>query len=337
MSRLVLGSYPATRLRRSRASDWRRCLVRESVLTSNDLVLPIFLVEGSGVRKPIKSLPGVAQLSIDESIKTAKEARSLGIPAIALFPVVNPSLKDELGTEALKPDNLVCRAVKEIKSAVSDIGIICDVALDPYTTHGHDGLIVNGDVENDSTVEALVHQSLILAKAGCDVIAPSDMMDGRIGSIRKALEGERYTNTMILSYAVKYASSFYGPFRDAVGSTSALGAKGKHTYQMDFSNVDEALREAAFDVAEGADLVMVKPGMPYLDVVAAVNAHVNVPVLAYQVSGEYAMMAISAKAGVFDRTAVFYESLLAFKRAGASAILTYAALDVARALISNTD
>lgn len=337
MSRLVFGSYPTTRLRRSRFSDWRRCLVRESALTPNDLVLPMFLAEGSGVRKPINSLPGVAQLSIDESIKVAKEARSYGIPALALFPVVDPALKDELGAEALNPDNLVCRAVKEVKSAVPDIGVICDVALDPYTTHGHDGLIIDGDVENDSTVEALVRQSLTLAQAGCDVIAPSDMMDGRIGSIRKALERERYTNTMILSYAVKYASSFYGPFRDAVGSTSALGVKGKHTYQMDFGNVQEALREVAFDVAEGSDLVMVKPGMPYLDVIAAVNAHVNIPVLAYQVSGEYAMMAISAKAGIFDQTAIFYESLVAFKRAGASAILTYAALDVARALTSKTD
>lgn len=337
MRRQVLGSYPTTRLRRSRASDWRRCLVRESALTPNDLVLPLFLIEGSGVRKPIESLPGVARLSIDESIRVAKEARSLGIPAIALFPVVDSALKNELGTEALNPDNLVCRAIKEVKAAVPDIGIICDVALDPYTTHGHDGLIVNGDVENDSTVESLVRQSLILTQAGCDVIAPSDMMDGRIGSIRKALESEGYTNTMILSYAVKYASSFYGPFRDAVGSKSSLGVKGKHTYQMDFGNVSEALREAAFDVSEGADLVMVKPGMPYLDVIAAVKTHVDVPVLAYQVSGEYAMIAVSAAAGIFDKAAVFYESLLAFKRAGASAILTYAALDIARALTSKTD
>lgn len=332
MSGQALGSYPTTRLRRSRAADWRRRLVRESVLTPNDLVLPLFVIEGSGVREPVASLPGVARLSIDEAVKTAKEAHGLGIPALALFPVVEPALKDDVGTDALNPDNLVCRAVKAMKAAVPDIGIICDVALDPYTTHGHDGLIIDGDVANDPTVDVLTRQALLLAEAGCDVVAPSDMMDGRIGAIRKALEGAGNVNTMILSYAVKYASSFYGPFRDAVGSKGALGVKGKHTYQMDFGNVDEALREAAFDVAEGADLIMVKPGMPYLDVIAAVKAQVNVPILAYQVSGEYAMIAVSAAAGAFDKAAAFHESLVGFKRAGASAILTYAALDVARAL-----
>ena len=327
-----LGSFPTTRLRRSRASGWRRRLVRESVLTPDDLVFPLFVIEGHAVREPVASLPGVARLSVDEVVKAAKEAQKLGIPALALFPVVDSALKDAAGTDALNPDNLVCRAVHAIKSAVPDIGIACDVALDPYTTHGHDGLIIDGDVANDPTVDVLVRQALVLAEAGCDVIAPSDMMDGRIGAIRKALESAGYVNTMILSYAVKYASSFYGPFRDAVGSKGALGAKGKHTYQMDLANVDEALREAAFDVAEGADLVMVKPGMPYLDVIAALKAHVNVPVLAYQVSGEYAMIAVSAAAGAFDKAAAFHEALVAFKRAGASAILTYAALDVARAL-----
>ncbi len=332
MSGHALGSYPATRLRRPRASGWSRRLVRESVLTPDDLVLPLFVIEGSGVHEPVASLPGVARLSIDEAIKTAQEAQNLGIPALALFPVVDSALKDEAGTVALNKDNLVCRAVQSIKSAVPDIGIVCDVALDPYTTHGHDGLIVGGDVANDPTVDVLARQALILAEAGCDIVAPSDMMDGRIGAIRTALEGANHINTMILSYAVKYASSFYGPFRDAVGSKGALGAKGKHTYQMDIGNVDEALREVAFDVAEGADIVMVKPGMPYLDVIAAVKAHVRVPVFAYQVSGEYAMIAQSAAAGVFDQAGAFHESLVAFKRAGASAILTYAALDVARAL-----
>jgi porphobilinogen synthase len=335
MSGQTYGSYPTTRLRRARAADWSRRLVRESALTPDDLILPLFVIEGNGVREPVPSLPGVARLSVDEAVKTAKEAQGLGIPALALFPVVDPSLKDEVGTDALNPDNLVCRSVQAIKSAVPDIGLVCDVALDPYTTHGHDGLIVDGDVANDPTVDVLVRQALILADAGCDVVAPSDMMDGRIGAIRSVLEGAGQVNTMILSYAVKYASSFYGPFRDAVGSKGALGAKGKHTYQMDFGNVDEALREAAFDVAEGADMVMVKPGMPYLDVIAAVKANVNVPVVAYQVSGEYAMIAVSAAAGAFDHTAAFHESLMAFKRAGASGILTYAALDVARALNSS--
>lgn len=332
MSGQVLGSYPTTRLRRSRAANWSRRLVRQSVLTPDDLILPLFVIEGQGVRQPVASLPGVARLSVDEAVKTAKEAHELGIPAIAVFPVVDPALKDDVGTDALNTDNLVCRAVKAIKSAVPDIGLICDVALDPYTTHGHDGLIIDGDVANDPTVDVLVRQALILIEAGCDVVAPSDMMDGRIGAIRNAFEDAGHVNAMILSYAVKYASSFYGPFRDAVGSKSALGVKGKHTYQMDFGNVDEALREAAFDVAEGADLVMVKPGMPYLDVIAAVKANVNVPVIAYQVSGEYAMIAVSATAGAFDQAAAFNESLVGFKRAGASGILTYAALDVARAL-----
>ena len=332
MSGQTFGSYPTTRLRRTRAADWRRRLVRETVLTPNDLILPLFVIEGKSVREDVESLPGVARLSVDEAAKTAKVARDLGIPALALFPVVDPSLKDESGTEALNESNFICRAVKELKSSVPEIGIICDVALDPYTTHGHDGLIIDGDVANDQTVDVLVRQALTLVQAGCDVVAPSDMMDGRVRAIRSAFEKEGYVNSMILSYAVKYASSFYGPFRDAVGSKSALGVKGKHTYQMDFTNVKEGLREAAFDVAEGADLVMVKPGMPYLDVIAAVKSHVDVPVLAYQVSGEYAMIARSAAAGDFDHTAAFIEALTGFKRAGASGILTYAAIDTARAL-----
>ncbi|MEQ9447894.1 MAG: porphobilinogen synthase [Rhodospirillaceae bacterium] len=332
MSERVLGSFPTSRLRRPRAADWRRRLVRETVLTPDDLILPLFVVEGEAVRDAVKSLPGVFRLSIDEAIKTAKEAYALGIPALALFPVIDPTLKDDNGTDAVNPENLVCRAVRAIKDSVPDIGVICDVALDPYTTHGHDGLVIDGDVANDATVDVLVRQALVLAAAGCDVVAPSDMMDGRIGAIRRALEDAGYANTMILSYAVKYASSFYGPFRDAVGSKSNLGSKGKHTYQMDIANAQEALSEAAFDVAEGADIVMVKPGMPYLDIIAAVKANINVPVLAYQVSGEYAMIAAAAENGAFDRAAAFQEALVSFKRAGASAVLTYAAMDIAQLL-----
>ncbi len=326
------GSFPATRLRRARAASWRRRLVRETVLTADDLVLPLIIVEGTKVRQPVQTLPGVTRLSIDQAVETAKEACDLGIPALALFPVTEESLKDEQGREAHNPNNLMCRTVAAIKKAVPDIGTICDVALDPYTTHGHDGLFDGDDVANDATVEILVKQALTLAEAGCDMVAPSDMMDGRIGAIRNALEKRGFVNTMIMSYAVKYASAFYGPFRDAVGSKGNLGPKGKHTYQMDVGNVDEALREAALDIAEGADIVMVKPGMPYLDVIAAVKAHVHVPVFAYQVSGEYAMLAMAGNNGAFDKAAAFKESLVAFKRAGAAGIFTYAALDVARAL-----
>jgi porphobilinogen synthase len=326
------GAFPATRMRRLRAASWRRRLVRETVLTADDLILPLFILEGTGVRQPVASLPGVSRLSIDQAVETAREACALGIPALALFPVIDAALKDDSGREAFNPKNLICRAVAAIKAAVPDIGIICDVALDPYTIHGHDGLFVDGDVANDATVEVLVKQALVLAQAGCEMVAPSDMMDGRIGAIRKALEERGFVNTLILSYAVKYASAFYGPFRDAVGSKGALGAKGKHTYQMDAGNATEALREAALDIAEGADIVMVKPGMPYLDIIAAVKQNLHVPVFAYQVSGEYAMLAVAAANGAFDRAAAFSEALLSFKRAGASAILTYAALDVARAL-----
>lgn len=327
-----IGKFPATRMRRLRAAAWSRRLVRETTLTADDLILPLFVIEGTNVRQAVPSLARVERLSIDQVIETAKLARDLGIPALALFPVTDPSLKNAEGTEALNPKNLLCRAVRELKKAVPDIGVICDVALDPYTTHGHDGLFIDDDVANDATVDVLVKQAQVLAEAGCDVVAPSDMMDGRIGAIRAMLEDNGFTNTMILSYAVKYASAFYGPFRDAVGSKGALGTKGKHTYQMDAGNVTEALREAALDLEEGADMVMVKPGMPYLDVIAAVTQHIKVPVMAYQVSGEYAMLANAAAAGAFDHIAAFREALLSFKRAGASAILTYAALDIARSL-----
>ena len=326
------GSFPAVRMRRLRSAAWSRRLVRETILTADDLVQPLFVVEGTNVRTAVATLPGVTRLSIDQMIEEAKAAYDLGIPALALFPVVDASLKDNQGREAVNPNNLLCRAVAAIKKAVPDIGLICDVALDPYTIHGHDGIFDGDDVVNDATVEVLVKQALVLAEAGCDVVAPSDMMDGRIGAVRRALEERGLVNTMIMSYAAKYASAFYGPFRDAVGSKATIGPKGKHTYQMDAANIEEALREVDLDVAEGADMVMVKPGMPYLDVLAKVKAHVHVPVLTYQVSGEYAMLMIAAANGAFDQAAVMRESLLAFKRAGAAAIFTYAAMDVARAM-----
>ena len=327
-----LGTFPATRMRRLRAALWRRRLVRETVLTADDLVQPVFVVEGAGVREAIAALPGNYRLSVDQAIKTAQEAYDLGIPALALFPVVDVGLKDEQGREAVNPKNLLCRAVTAIKKAVPDIGLICDVALDPYTVHGHDGIFEGDDVVNDKTVTVLVKQAIVLAQAGCDVVAPSDMMDGRIGAVRSALEQNGLVNTMIMSYAVKYASAFYGPFRDAVSSKATLGSKGKHTYQMDAANSDEALREAVLDVAEGADMIMVKPGMPYLDVLAKVKANVNVPVLSYQVSGEYNMLMFAGANGAFDQTAAMLEALVAFKRAGATAIFTYAAMDVARTM-----
>jgi len=328
----MTGKYPAVRPRRLRTAPWVRRLVRETTLNVADLIQPLFVVEGDGIKKPIPSLPGNDHLSIDKVIEVAKEARDLGIPALALFPVIAPDLKTADGRLAVTDDGLVPRAVRAVKAAVPDIGLICDVALDPYTDHGHDGLVIDGRIANDATVAVLVKQALTLAKAGCDVVAPSDMMDGRVGAIRAALEQGGYTDTMILSYAVKYASVFYGPFRAAVGSSSALGVKGKHTYQMDFANVDEAVREVLLDVEEGADLVMVKPGLPYLDVLARVRESVPVPVLVYQVSGEYGMLTASAAAGVFEFLPALQETLIAFKRAGATAILTYGALAIARHL-----
>jgi len=328
----MTGKYPAVRPRRLRSAQWVRRLVHETTVTAADLIQPLFVVEGSDIQRPISALPGIDHLSIDRLVATAKRARDLGIPAIAIFPVIAPDLKTADGKLALSSDGLIPRAVRAVKAAVPDIGVICDVALDPYTDHGHDGLIIDGKIANDATVEVLVRQALVLAEAGCDVVAPSDMMDGRIGAVRNALEQGGYTDTMILSYAVKYASVFYGPFRAAVGSATALGVKGKQTYQMDVGNRREALREVALDVAEGADLVMVKPGLPYLDVIADVRAAVPVPVIAYQVSGEYAMLAAGAAAGAFDLLHALAETLVSFKRAGASGILTYGALAVARHL-----
>jgi porphobilinogen synthase len=326
---------PIARPRRLRVSPWIRNMVSEHRVTVNDLIWPVFIQEGNNLRTPIASMPGVERFSIDLLTLAVKEARDLGIPAIALFPATPANLKTQDGEEAFNPENLVCRTIRAIKSAVPDIGIICDVALDPYTSHGQDGLVRNGVVENDETVEVLCKQSVVQARAGCDVIAPSDMMDGRVGAIRKALDNAGFSHVAILSYAAKYASAFYGPFRDAVGSANNLGKSDKKTYQMDPSNSSEALREVALDIAEGADMVMVKPGMPYLDVVARVKDAFKVPTFAYQVSGEYAMLCAAAANGWLDREKVILESLLSFKRAGADGVLTYFAMEAAKLLKHN--
>jgi len=325
------GLFPAVRLRRNRRDAWTRRLVAENALTVDDLIWPIFVREGEGVREPVASMPGVERLSIDLAVAAAEEAKALGIPAIALFPVTPPERKDEDGTESLNPENLMCRAARAIKRAVPDLGLVGDVALDPYTSHGHDGVIRNGYVANDETVAILCRQAVVQAEAGIDVIAPSDMMDGRVGAIRAALDAAGFIHTRIMAYAAKYASAFYGPFREAVGSGSAL--KGdKKTYQMDPANTDEALREVALDLAEGADMVMVKPGLPYLDILRRVRETFHVPTFAYQVSGEYAMLAGAAERGWLDGERAMMESLLAFKRAGANGVLTYFAPVAARLL-----
>lgn len=325
------GGYPSTRLRRPRQAAWSRALVAETTLTPSNLIWPVFVTDGEEVRQPIPSMPGVERLSIDVAVKEVEEAARLGIPAVALFPYTKPHLRDEAATEAFNPDNLVCRAVRAIADRVPEIGVICDVALDPYTSHGHDGLLVDGEIANDETLDALVRQALVQAEAGCDVLAPSDMMDGRVGAIRKALEAHGFKNTLILSYAAKYASAFYGPFRDAVGSSGTLRGD-KRTYQMDPANTNEALREVAFDLAEGADMVMVKPGMPYLDIVRRVSDTFQVPTFVYQVSGEYAMLAGAFQQGWLSRERCVLESLIAFRRAGACGILTYFAVEAARLL-----
>ena len=327
-----MSSYPAVRLRRTRASAWSRRLHAETVLTPADLIWPLFIAEGQGVEEPIAALPGVSRWSVDGIVARGREARDLGIPCVALFPNTPGHLRTDDGAEALNPDNLMCRAIRALKDAVPEVGVLTDVALDPYTTHGHDGLVdAAGYVVNDATADALVQQALNQARAGSDVIAPSDMMDGRIGAIRAALEGEGFANTQIMSYAAKYASAFYGPFRDAVGSRGLL--KGdKKTYQMDPGNAEEALREVALDLAEGADSVMVKPGLPYLDIVQRVKARFEVPVFAYQVSGEYAMIEHAVAAGAADRDEMVLETLMAFKRAGCAGVLTYHAPVAARLL-----
>ncbi len=326
-------SYPATRLRRMRRDEFSRRLMQEHQLQASDLIWPCFVCEGSGLSEPVPSMPGVQRLSIDRLVEACKEAYRLGIPAVALFPVTQPDAKSDDGREAYNPEGLAQRAVRAIKQTLPELGVITDVALDPYTSHGQDGLTdASGYVLNDETVEVLVRQAISHAQAGADVVAPSDMMDGRVGALRAALEASGHSNVRILAYAAKYASSFYGPFRDAVGSSGNLGGAGKHSYQMDPANSNEALREVELDLAEGADMVMIKPGMPYLDIIWRVKQRFGAPTFAYQVSGEYAMLKAAGQAGWINERACVLESLLAFKRAGADAILSYFALEVAREL-----
>ena len=319
---MITGKYPSLRLRRNRKYDWTRRLVQENTLSSSDFILPIFLIDGKNKKEKIPSMPDVYRYTIDRISQIIDKAIKNKVPMVALFPRTKQTKKNELGTEALNEDNLVCKAILQIKKKYkNEIGIMCDVALDPYTSHGHDGLIKNNEIINDETIDVLVNQSLLQAKIGCDVLAPSDMMDGRIKKIRSALDNEGLKNINILSYAAKYASSYYGPFRDAVGSKGSL--KGdKKTYQMDFRNTDEALREISLDIKEGADMVMVKPGMPYLDIIKSIKEKFRIPVFAYQVSGEYSLLSYAINKKIIDKNAI-YESLIAFKRAGANAIVTY--------------
>jgi len=326
------GRYPRTRLRRNRRDDWTRRLVAENSLSVDDLIWPVFVIEGQNVHEEIASMPGVFRHSIDQLLIACEEAVALGIPAIALFPYTDPALKTPDAREAWNPDNLICRAVRAIKQALPQLGIICDVALDPFNSDGHDGIVVDDYVSNDLSVEALARQALVQADAGCDIIAPSDMMDGRIGALRDALDASGHDHVRIMSYAAKYASVFYGPFRDAIGSKSALKGGDKKTYQMNPANSDEALREVALDLEEGADMVMVKPGMPYLDIIRGIKDAFAVPTFAYQVSGEYAMLKGAANNGWLDNDRMVLESLLCFKRAGASGILTYFAVEAAKLL-----
>lgn len=319
------------RPRRNRKAEWARRMVRENVLTTDDLIWPLFLIDGHNKREQVASMPGVDRLSVDQAVREAERAMKLTIPCIALFPYTAPSLRDEEGSEATNPDNLVCQAVRAIKKEFPEIGILCDVALDPFTSHGHDGLISDGKILNDETVAVLVRQALVQAEAGCDIIAPSDMMDGRVAAIREGLDRSGLLDVQIMAYAAKYASAFYGPFRDAIGSAKTLTGD-KRTYQMDSANTDEALREIELDIAEGADMVMVKPGMPYLDVVRRVKDTFAMPTFAYQVSGEYAMIAAAANNGWLDGERAMMESLLAFKRAGADGVLSYFAPKAAEKL-----
>jgi porphobilinogen synthase len=327
-----LGSFPRTRMRRNRRHDWSRRLVAENRLTADDLIWPLFVHEGDKRAEPVPSMPGVDRLSLDLLAVASGEAIELGIPMIAIFPALDQSLRSADGDEATNPDNLVCRSVRAVKKAHPGLGVMCDVALDPFTSHGQDGLVRDEYVVNDETIEVLCRQAEVQAAAGCDVIAPSDMMDGRIGTIRDALDAAGHGHVQIMSYAAKYASAFYGPFRDAVGSSANLGQGDKRTYQMDPANTDEAMREVALDIAEGADMVMVKPGMPYLDIVRRVKDEFGMPTYAYQVSGEYAMLRGAALNGWLDGERAMIEALVSFKRAGADGILTYFARDAARLL-----
>ena len=319
------------RPRRNRKSEWARRMVRENVLTTDDLIWPLFVTGGHNTRTPVASMPGVDRLTVDQAVRDAERAMKLDIPCLALFPYTDPTLRDELGSEAVNPDNLVCQSVRAIKKEFPGIGILCDVALDPFTSHGHDGLLEDGRILNDETVAVLVRQALVQAEAGCDIIAPSDMMDGRVGAIREALDAAGFVDVQIMAYAAKYASAFYGPFRDAIGSAKTLTGD-KRTYQMDSANSDEALREVELDIAEGADMVMVKPGMPYLDVLRRVKDTFGMPTFAYQVSGEYAMIAGAAQNGWIDGERAMMESLVGFKRAGADGVLTYFAPQAAEKL-----
>jgi porphobilinogen synthase len=336
MTQPNLAPYPALRLRRLRQADWVRRLVRETTLTPNDMIWSAVVHDGEG-RVPVPSMPGVERWSVAEAAKAAKEAKALGIPAIAIFPHIDAGKKDAEGSAAVDPDGLVCRAVKAMKDAAPEVGVMCDVALDPFTEHGHDGVVEGGRILNDATIERLVEQGLAQAAAGCDILAPSDMMDGRVGALRAALEAAGFQDTMIMSYAAKYASAFYGPYREAIGSGklgtgSAPNPADKKTYQMDFGNSDEALREVALDIAEGADMVMVKPGMPYLDIVRRVVEAFSLPTFAFQVSGEYAMIMAAAQNGWLDQDRAILEALAAFKRAGCAGVITYFAPVAARLL-----
>ena len=331
----TFGRFPGTRLRRNRRNDWSRRLVAENKLSVDDLIWPIFVHDGDTAAEPVASMPGVNRLPIAELVDAVEQAAGLGIPLVALFPATPPERKTPDGDEATNADNLICHAVRAIKRRVSGIGVMCDVALDPYTTHGQDGLVRNDYVVNDETVAVLCRQALVQAEAGCDVIAPSDMMDGRVEAIRAALDGQGFEHVRIVSYAAKYASAFYGPFRDAIGSSANLGQGDKRTYQMNPANGEEAIREVALDIAEGTDAVIVKPGLPYLDIVRRVKDRFGLPVFAYQVSGEYAMVKAAGERGWIDGEQAMVESLLCFKRAGADAIITYAAFDIARELAAS--
>jgi len=326
----VYSKYPECRMRRGRSSEWVRAMLSENILTVNDLIWPVFVKEGKNEFEPVQSMPGVNRLTIDLLVDKVKEAKDLGIPAIAIFPVVEQSSKTLLGEESYNENNLICRAVREIKSKIDGIGVICDVALDPYLSHGQDGIVRDGKILNDETIEILCKQSLVQAEAGCDIIAPSDMMDGRVGAIRASLDSSNYEDVCIMSYAAKYASSFYGPFRDAVGSSSNLGTADKKTYQMNPANSAEAIREVELDISEGADIIMVKPALPYLDIVRNVTKKFNIPTFAYQVSGEYAMIKAAEGNGWINGNDVMMESLLSLKRAGVSGIFTYGALSIAK-------
>ena len=326
-------AFPTTRMRRNRRTDWSRRLTQENVLTPADFIWPIFVREGDNLREPVDAMPGVLRYSCDTVADAVGEAKDLGIPVVALFPFIEPELKDAAGSISIQENNLVCRAIRAIKAAHPDIGVQCDVALDPFTSHGHDGVLdENGEIINDDTVDVLCHQAVIQAEAGCDVISPSDMMDGRIGAVRHALDTHDFGHVQIMAYSAKYASGFYGPFREAVGSASTLGTASKATYQMNPANTDEALREVALDIAEGADMVMVKPGLPYLDVIRRVKDRFGMPTYGYQVSGEYSMIQAAAQNGWIDGEKCMMESLIAFKRAGADGVLSYFSVEAAKLL-----